>query len=90
MLARAVTVIALLLVPIFAHAAEEIDFGRYHALVIGNNQYEHLADLQTLGGVAVAVYGDLRTEGWFLAEREPDGWVGAVGLEALRLAGLPE
>ena len=55
MLARAAIVVGLIVTPIFAHAAEEIDFGRYHALVIGNNQYEHLPDLQTAASDAGAV-----------------------------------
>ncbi len=33
----------------------EIDFGRYHALVIGNNDYEHLPKLTTAVGDADAV-----------------------------------
>ncbi len=42
MLARAAIFVGLLVTPIFAHAAEEIDFGRYHARVIGNDKYQHL------------------------------------------------
>ena len=33
----------------------EIEFGRYHALVIGNNDYEHLRNLTTAVGDAEAV-----------------------------------
>ncbi len=33
----------------------EIDFGRYHALVIGNNDYQHLPKLNTAVGDAEAV-----------------------------------
>ncbi len=33
----------------------EIDFGRYHALVIGNNDYQHLRNLTTAVGDAEAV-----------------------------------
>ncbi len=33
----------------------EIEFGRYHALVIGNNDYEHLRNLTTAVGDADAV-----------------------------------
>ncbi len=32
-----------------------IDFGRYHALVIGNNDYQHLRNLTTAVGDAEAV-----------------------------------
>ena len=37
-----------------------IDFGRYHALVIGNNEYEHLPRLQTAVSDAGAVAEVLR------------------------------
>ncbi len=33
----------------------EIDFGRYHALVIGNNEYQHVRNLTTAVGDADAV-----------------------------------
>jgi uncharacterized caspase-like protein len=36
-------------------AFEGVDFGRYHALVIGNNDYKHLPDLKTAIGDARAV-----------------------------------
>ena len=35
--------------------AAEIDFGRYHALVIGNNDYKHLPRLETAVSDAAAV-----------------------------------
>ncbi len=42
-----------------ASAREDVlpaaDFGRYHALVIGNNEYQHLPDLRTAVGDAEAV-----------------------------------
>ena len=38
----------------------EIDFGRYHALVIGNNEYRNVASLQTAVADARAVAGLLR------------------------------
>ncbi len=62
MLARALGVIALLLMPFAGQAAEQIDFGRYHALVIGNNEYEHLRDLETAVGDATAVAQILKTK----------------------------
>ncbi len=39
-----------------------IDFGRPHALVIGNNDYEHLGKLKTAVGDATAVAALLRTK----------------------------
>lgn len=57
MLGRALGVIALLFVPVVGQAAE-IDFGRYHALVIGNNAYQddRLARLETAVNDASAVH----------------------------------
>ena len=40
MFGRALGVIAVLLLPFAGQAAEQIDFGRYHALVIGINAYQ--------------------------------------------------
>ena len=40
-------------------AAETVDFGNYHALVIGNNDYRDLTDLETAMGDAEAVAGML-------------------------------
>jgi hypothetical protein len=54
MLALAGAVIAFLLVP-FAGQAAEIEFGRYHALVIGNNAYRELPRLGTAVNDAEAV-----------------------------------
>ncbi len=58
MLARALGVITFLLVPVVGQAAERIDFGRYHALVIGINAYEddRLARLETPVNDASAVH----------------------------------
>ncbi len=42
-------------------AAETVDFGAYHALVIGNNDYRDLTDLETAKGDAEAV-ADLLAE----------------------------
>ena len=41
-------------------AVEGIDFGDYHALVIGNNAYKHLPGLKTAVGDAKAVAGALK------------------------------
>jgi hypothetical protein len=38
-----------------SYGQETIDFGQYHALVIGNNEYEHLSDLRTAVPDAEAV-----------------------------------
>lgn len=38
-----------------------VDFGRFYALIIGNNQYEHLSTLQTSANDAKAVEQVLRT-----------------------------
>ena len=38
-----------------ARAMAKIDFGRYHALVIGNSDYHHLRDLATAINDAKAV-----------------------------------
>ena len=46
----------------------EIDFGRYHALVIGNNDYEHLPKLKTAVVDAVAVAELLRLRHGFKAK----------------------
>ncbi len=60
MLARALGVIIWLFVP-FAGEAAEIDFGRYHALVIGNNAYRELPRLESAVGDAEAVARLLET-----------------------------
>ena len=39
-----------------AQAATEIDFGRYHALVVGINEYHHLPKLETAVNDASAVH----------------------------------
>ena len=44
----------LLSLPLVAYAAAPADLGRYHALVIGNNDYEHLPKLQTAVSDATA------------------------------------
>ena len=43
-----------------AHAALDVDFGRYHALVIGINDYRHLPKLRTAVNDATAVANVLR------------------------------
>ena len=51
------------LVPRGASAATEaIDFGRYHALVVGINDYEHLPNLETAVNDASAVHDLLRRD----------------------------
>ena len=52
-----IVAIALVLAGLVASPAKaaEIDFGRYHALVIGNNAYAHLPPLESAVGDAVAV-----------------------------------
>ncbi len=49
--------------PITANSAlyPAVDFGRFYALIIGNNQYEHLSTLQTSANDAKAVEQVLRT-----------------------------
>ncbi len=58
MFGRALGVIAVLLLPFAGQAAEQIDFGRYHALVIGINAYqdERLSRLETAVNDASAVH----------------------------------
>jgi uncharacterized caspase-like protein len=46
----------------------EIDFGRYHALVIGNNKYEHLPQLETAVSDAAAVAEILRLKYGFTVQ----------------------
>ena len=59
MIRRALLVLALLSwTP--ALAAPEVDFGRYHALVIGINDYQHLPKLRTAVNDATAVANVLR------------------------------
>ena len=88
MLARALGVIALLLLPFAGQAAEQIDFGRYHALVIGINAYEdeRLSRLETPVNDASAVHDLLLREYGFesrlLLNPTRDELVGA--LEKLR------
>ena len=55
MLARVVGVILLMFFPLAGQAAETPDFGAYHALIIGNNGYQHLTKLKTAQKDAVAV-----------------------------------
>lgn len=43
-------------------------FGNYHALIIGNNEYEHLRDLRTAENDAIAVEKLLRTKYGFETE----------------------
>lgn len=61
---RRVRFVALLctamLVPDAGRAAAEVDYGRYHALVIGNNAYQELANLQTAVNDASVVADLLR------------------------------
>ena len=45
-----------------------IDFGNYHALIIGNNQYDHLHDLRTAENDAIAIERVLRTRYGFKTE----------------------
>ncbi|HJP20538.1 MAG TPA: caspase family protein [Alphaproteobacteria bacterium] len=52
----------LCLAPQLAQAAGEISFGRYHAVIIGNNDYANLPDLTTATGDARAVAKILRQE----------------------------
>ena len=58
MLVRALVFIAGFLVPFAGQAAEQIDFGRYHALVIGINAYQddRLSRLETAVNDASAVH----------------------------------
>ena len=59
MIRRLLTVLALVIwAP--AHAALDVDFGRYHALVIGINDYRHLPKLRTAVNDATAVANVLR------------------------------
>ncbi len=50
------------------HAAEDAGFGRYHALVIGNNQYTHLPALKTAVNDASVVADLLRRQYGFEVE----------------------
>lgn len=68
MLARLLCVTALLLLPLAGRAAERGDFGAYHALIIGNNDYPHLPNLKTAKNDAVAVARLLRTRYGFETE----------------------
>lgn len=68
MLARVLSVAVFLLLPLAGRAAETLDFGTYRALIIGNNDYQHLADLKTAKGDAVAVAKILRTRYGFETE----------------------
>ncbi len=65
MLARVLGVIAVFVVSLAAQAAERPESGRYHALVIGNNAYEHLKDLERAVSDAAAVARFLRLENGF-------------------------
>ncbi len=58
MFGRALGVIAVLLLPFAGQAAEQIDLGRYHALVIGINAYqdERLSRLETAVNDGSAVH----------------------------------
>ena len=47
---------------------EPIAFGNYHALIVGNNRYEHLQDLRTAENDAIAVEKLLRTRYGFDTE----------------------
>ncbi len=54
MLARVITAVAIIAgITSVASAQDvklpEIDFGRYHALVIGNNEYQHVRNLVQTG-----------------------------------------
>ena len=53
-------VLAVVIVWAPAHAALDVDFGRYHALVIGINDYENLPRLETAINDATAVADVLR------------------------------
>ncbi len=60
MLGRVITAVAIVIGAFSTASAQEvklpeIDFGRYHALVIGNNDYQHLRKLNTVVGDADAV-----------------------------------
>ncbi len=50
-----VVAIAVLVLAQSALSAGDIEFGRYHALVIGNNDYQNLPKLETAVGDAEAV-----------------------------------
>ncbi len=52
----------LLSLPILVHAASRDQYGRYHALVIGNDDYAHLAKLDTAVSDAIATAGLLRSK----------------------------
>ena len=58
----AALILALALIASGAAQTAEIDFGRYHALVIGINDYEHLPRLETAVNDASAVHDVLRRE----------------------------
>ena len=51
-----------------AHAALDVDFGRYHALVIGINNYKNLPKLETAVNDATAVADVLRQRYGFEVE----------------------
>ena len=51
-----------------AHAAPDVDFGRYHALVIGINDYQNLPRLETAVNDASAVADVLRQKYGFKVE----------------------
>ena len=62
MLVRMVAILVLAVLPLSLRAAERIDFGAYHALVIGINDYAHLPKLETAVNDAVALHEVLRQQ----------------------------
>ena len=88
MLARTICALALLWIPVGgAQAAlSEIEFGRYHALVIGINEYKNFAQLETAVDDATAVGELLREKYGFEVTllRNPGRREVIVALDALR------
>ena len=62
------TLVLALLIWAPAHAALDVDFGRYHALVIGINDYQNLPRLETAVNDASAVADVLRQKYGFKVE----------------------
>ena len=65
---RRLSLVLALLVWTPAHAALDVDFGRYHALVIGINDYQNLPRLETAVNDASAVADVLRQKYGFKVE----------------------
>ena len=65
---RRLTIVLAILIWAPAHAALDVDFGRYHALVIGINDYQNLPRLETAVNDASAVADVLRQKYGFKVE----------------------